>query len=125
MPTRLAAGMTARLQPVGFFPGPRMRVPLGTVGIADRFASAFALCRDGTWVGLPNLTGGQSFFCYSLIPPASSTSGGWKFDPRIPAVHLYGPDRVPVGTLNGLNPGAPVPQTGVVTGLQCSPPSTW
>ncbi len=118
---RLVADTTARLQPVGFFPGPRVRVRLGTVGIADRFGSGFALNSDRTWVGLPNATGGPSFFCYSLIPPVSYTFGAWAFDPRIPAVNLYGPDRTPLGTLNGLDPSVPAAQAGVVTGLQCGP----
>jgi hypothetical protein len=104
---------------------PAARVTLGTVGLTDAFTSVFALNGDGTWVGLPNNQGGQSFICYSLSPPVNFSFGTWRFDPRIPAVNFYGPDRSPLATLNGFNLSAPFPQNGAVSGWHCGPTPGW
>jgi hypothetical protein len=94
---------------------------IGVVSMVDEFASAFALGADGSWAGLPNNRGGQSFICFSLVPNVNYLFGSWTFDPRIAAVHLYGPDSTPLGTLNGVDPRAPAPQSGTVTGLPVGP----
>ncbi len=99
--------------------------PLGTVRLADPFASAFALNGDDTWVGLPNATGGPSFFCYSLEPSIAYVSGAWAFDPRVPAVNLYGPDGAPLATLHGLRPSVRAAQGGAVSGCHCGPAPDW
>jgi hypothetical protein len=117
---RLAVGV----RPV-VFRRPAGNVTLGTVGISDAFVSVFALNADGTWAGLPNANGAPSFICYSLNPPANNTFGEWRFDPRIPAVNLYGLDGAPLATLNGLSPRAPAPQAGAISGWHCGPAPGW
>jgi hypothetical protein len=98
---------------------------LGTVGITDNFVSVFALNSNRTWVGLPNANGAPSFIAYSLFPPVSYTAGYWRYDPRIPAVNLYGTDGTALATLNGLAPGIPTVQYGTITGWHAGPTPTW
>ncbi len=112
-------------RPVQWGYGPPARRLLGTVGLTDLFTSVFALNSDGTWVGLPNGWGGQSFICYSQVPPVNYSFGTWRYDPRIPAVNFYGPDRSPLATLNGFNLSAPVAQGGAVSGWHCGPAPGW
>jgi hypothetical protein len=121
----MAPAFAARPVAWGYGPPPGARVTLGTVGLTDVFTSVYALNADGTWVGLPNNTGGQSFICYSLFPSVSYTYGTWRYDPRIPAVNFFGPDRTPLGTLNRLNLSAPVPQGGAVSGWHCGASPGW
>ena len=102
-----------------------MPFPIGQLGMTDVFMSIFALNDDNTWVGLPNNQGGQSFICYSLNPPINFSFGTWQFDPRLPAVNLYGPDETPLCTLSGLNPGVAAPQQGAVSGWRCGPSPNW
>jgi hypothetical protein len=95
------------------------------VGLSDPFMSVYALNPDNTWVGLPNNQGGQSFICYSLNPNVNYFFGTWTWDPRLPAVLVYGPDNTPLATLNGLNPGVRMPQNGGVSGWHVGPPPAW
>jgi hypothetical protein len=117
-------GLPVRPAAWGYGP-PAAPVTLGTVGLTDLFTSVFALNSDGTWVGLPNGMGGHSFICYSQVPPVNYSFGTWRYDPRIPAVNFYGPDRSPLATLNGFNLSAPVPQGGAVSGWHCGPAPGW
>ncbi len=98
---------------------------LGTVGITDNFVSVYALNSNGTWVGLRNANGGPSFIAYSLVPPVSYTAGYWTYDPRIPAVNMYGTDGTALATLNGLAPGIPTTQYGTITGWHAGPAPAW
>ncbi|HZY89587.1 MAG TPA: hypothetical protein VFE78_32495 [Gemmataceae bacterium] len=119
-----SAALPVRPAAWGYGP-PGASVTLGTVGLTDLFTSVFALNSDGTWVGLRNNLGGQSFICYSQAPPVSYTYGTWRYDARIPAVNFYGPDRAPLATLNGFNLSAPVTQGGAVSGWHCGPAPGW
>jgi hypothetical protein len=122
--SRPSGALTVRPAQWGYGPH-AARAILGTVGLTDAFTSAFALNGGGTWVGLPNNQGGQSFICYSLSPPVNFSFGTWRYDPRIPAVIFYGPDRSPLATLNGFNLSAPFPQNGAVSGWHCGPAPGW
>lgn len=118
-----AGALPARPAQWGFRP-PVPRRMLGTVGLTDLFTSVFALNDDGTWVGLPNGQGAPSFICYSQVPPVNYSYGTWRYDPRIPAVNFFGPDRSPLATLNGFNL-VPVQQAGAVSGWHCGPAPGW
>jgi hypothetical protein len=118
------AALPARPAQWGYGPPPA-RVTLGTVGLTDVLTSVFALNSDGTWVGLPNNQGGQSFICYTMVPPVNYSFGRWRYDPRIGALNLSGPDRTPLATLNGFALGAPFPQSGPVSGWHCGPSPNW
>jgi hypothetical protein len=119
-----SAALPVRPAAWGYGP-PVAPVTLGTVGLTDLFTSVFALNSDGTWVGLPNGMGGQSFICYSQVPPVNYSFGTWRYDARIPAVNFYGPDRAPLATLNGFNLSARYPQGGAVSGWHCGPAPGW
>jgi hypothetical protein len=123
-PAPPVAALPVRLAQWGYGPPPA-RVTLGTVGLTDVLTSVFALNSDGTWVGLPNNQGGQSFICYSMLPPVNYSFGRWRYDPRIGALNFSGPDRTPLATLNGFNLGAPFPQGGPVSGWHCGPSPNW
>jgi len=110
---------TAHAQPM------RWTRTLGTVAITDNFSSVFALSSDRSWVGLPNRTSGPSFIAFSLYPPVSYTAGYWRYDPRGPAVNLYGTDGTPLASLNGLNPWRPTGQWGFTSAWPVSPSTGW